>query len=67
MRVAGYAIAERLCSEGARVVVSSRKAANVDRTVGDLAKRGFQVIGVPCHVRCALRPLIASSEEAAAR
>ena len=46
----GLAIAERLGLEGARVVVSSRKQMNVDRTVADLSKKGIDVIGTTCHV-----------------
>lgn len=47
----GLAIAERALQEGASVVVSSRKKANVDKTVADFQARGFKkVFGVPCHV-----------------
>ena len=46
----GLAIAQRLGLEGAKVVVSSRKQANVDRTVQDLTKKGIDVFGTVCHV-----------------
>lgn len=46
----GYAIAERLGQEGAKVVVSSRKEQNVKKAVEQLAKSGLDVTGVKCHV-----------------
>ena len=46
----GLAIAERLGLEGAKVVVSSRKQANVERTVQDLTKKGIDVFETVCHV-----------------
>jgi dehydrogenase/reductase SDR family member 4 len=47
----GFAIAKRLGSEGAKVVVSSRKQANVDEAVNKLQKQGIvDVLGVTCHV-----------------
>uniref|UniRef100_A0A182XYV9 Uncharacterized protein n=1 Tax=Anopheles stephensi TaxID=30069 RepID=A0A182XYV9_ANOST len=46
----GYAIAERLGQEGAKVVVSSRKQQNVDRAVNDLRSAGLEVSGIKCHV-----------------
>ncbi|XP_055603445.1 dehydrogenase/reductase SDR family member 4 [Uranotaenia lowii] len=46
----GFAIAERLGQEGAKVVVSSRKEKNVAGAVVQLAKAGVDVIGVKCHV-----------------
>uniref|UniRef100_A0A8W7P4B1 Dehydrogenase/reductase SDR family member 4 n=1 Tax=Anopheles coluzzii TaxID=1518534 RepID=A0A8W7P4B1_ANOCL len=46
----GYAIAERLGQEGAKVVVSSRKQQNVDRAVNDLRTAGLEVSGIKCHV-----------------
>ncbi|XP_035794490.1 dehydrogenase/reductase SDR family member 4-like [Anopheles albimanus] len=46
----GFAIAERLGQEGAKVVVSSRKQQNVDRAVNDLQKAGLEVTGIKCHV-----------------
>lgn len=47
----GFAIVQRLASEGAKVVISSRKVDNVMRSVEQLKAEGFQdVIGVKCHV-----------------
>ncbi|ETN65951.1 short-chain dehydrogenase [Anopheles darlingi] len=46
----GFAIAERLGQEGAKVVISSRKQQNVDRAVSDLQKAGLEVTGIKCHV-----------------
>ncbi|GAB0099361.1 dehydrogenase/reductase SDR family member 4 [Sergentomyia squamirostris] len=46
----GYAIAERLAREGAKVVVSSRKAANVDKAVERLKAQNLDVHGIKCHV-----------------
>jgi len=46
----GFAIAERLGSEGAKVVVSSRKQKNVDSAVEKLKKQGQDVYGLVCHV-----------------
>ncbi|XP_055707582.1 dehydrogenase/reductase SDR family member 4-like [Phlebotomus papatasi] len=46
----GYAIAERLAQEGAKVVVSSRKAPNVERAVAQLKAKNLQVHGIKCHV-----------------
>ena len=46
----GYAIAERLAQEGARVVLSSRKQVNVDRAVAELTSKGYHVTGCVCHV-----------------
>ncbi|XP_058830287.1 dehydrogenase/reductase SDR family member 4 [Topomyia yanbarensis] len=46
----GYAIAERLGQEGAKVVISSRKEQNVARAVDQLTKAGLDVTGVKCHV-----------------
>jgi dehydrogenase/reductase SDR family protein 4 len=46
----GLAIAERLGSEGAKVVVSSRKQKNVDAAVEKLTNLGQTVIGLVCHV-----------------
>ncbi|XP_064106659.1 dehydrogenase/reductase SDR family member 4-like isoform X2 [Macrobrachium nipponense] len=46
----GYAIAERLGVDGAHVVVSSRKHANVERAVTTLQSKGCSVFGMPCHV-----------------
>lgn len=47
----GYAIAKRLGLEGAKVVVSSRKQANVEKAVKNLQTEGVKnIIGVACHV-----------------
>lgn len=47
----GFAIARRLCQDGAEVVVSSRRAGNVERAVSDLHQEGFtSVIGLQCNV-----------------
>ncbi|XP_028177363.1 dehydrogenase/reductase SDR family member 4 [Ostrinia furnacalis] len=46
----GLAIAKRLGNEGASVVVSSRKEANVNSAVSSLRKDGINVEGVVCHV-----------------
>ncbi|KAI2810059.1 Dehydrogenase/reductase SDR member 2, mitochondrial [Blomia tropicalis] len=46
----GLSIAKRLAQSGASVVVSSRKQANVDKTVSDLRSEGLKVEGIVCHV-----------------
>ena len=46
----GLAIARRLAQDGAFVMISSRKQANVDRTVDALRGEGLDVAGVVCHV-----------------
>ncbi len=46
----GRAIAASLGRRGARVIVSSRKAAAVEETVGWLRGQGFSADGVPAHV-----------------
>lgn len=46
----GLAIAKRLGAEGGKVVVSSRKQANVDKAVKALKDQGSEVHGVACHV-----------------
>lgn len=47
----GFAVARRLAEDGARVVVSSRRAGNVERAVAELQKDGLtDVIGVQCNV-----------------
>lgn len=46
----GLAIAERLASEGASVIVSSRKQQQVDAVVKDITKKGFDALGIACHV-----------------
>ncbi|KAL4418875.1 hypothetical protein ABPG77_002631, partial [Micractinium sp. CCAP 211/92] len=46
----GLGIVRRLASEGARVVVSSRRQQNVEETVQQLQAEGLQVAGIACHV-----------------
>ena len=46
----GFSIARRLCRDGAAVMVSSRKQANVDRAVERLRGDGVRVEGMVCHV-----------------
>ncbi|XP_053117800.1 dehydrogenase/reductase SDR family member 4-like [Hemicordylus capensis] len=46
----GFAIARRLAQDGAHVVLSSRKQANVDRAVAELQTENLSVSGVVCHV-----------------
>lgn len=46
----GYAIAQRLAREGAKVVISSRKQNNVDAATQKLKSEGLEVAGVVCHV-----------------
>lgn len=46
----GLAIAEGFALSGARVVVASRKADACQRVAADLVDRGYEALGVPCHV-----------------
>ncbi|XP_063951325.1 dehydrogenase/reductase SDR family member 4-like [Lytechinus pictus] len=46
----GYAIAKRLGEEGAHVVISSRKQANVDKALKSLKEANLSVSGLVCHV-----------------
>ena len=46
----GYAIAKKLGEDGAHVVISSRKKANVDKAVDKLKSANIQVSGIACHV-----------------
>ena len=46
----GLGIVRRLAAEGAKVVVSSRKDANVQETVAALKSEGLDVSGIACHV-----------------
>ncbi len=47
----GFAIAKRLAIDGAKVVVSSRKEANVKSAVDELQKLGLKdTLGTVCHV-----------------
>ncbi|XP_066483200.1 dehydrogenase/reductase SDR family member 4-like [Tiliqua scincoides] len=46
----GFAIARRLAQDGAHVLLSSRKQANVDRAVAELRGQNLSVSGLVCHV-----------------
>lgn len=46
----GFAIAQRLAQEGAKVIISSRKEKNVNEAVNKLSKEGLDVKGLVCHV-----------------
>ncbi|KAF5270003.1 hypothetical protein FQR65_LT05802 [Abscondita terminalis] len=46
----GFSIAKRLAQEGAKVIISSRKQANVNEAIDKLAANGLNVTGVACHV-----------------
>ncbi|XP_055337365.1 dehydrogenase/reductase SDR family member 4-like [Paramacrobiotus metropolitanus] len=46
----GLAIARRLGLEGAKVMVSSRRKENVEKTVKSLEDEGIKVAGTVCHV-----------------
>lgn len=46
----GLGIVRRLASEGAKVMVSSRRQQNVDETVLQLKQEGLTVAGCVCHV-----------------
>ncbi|XP_012057067.1 PREDICTED: dehydrogenase/reductase SDR family member 4 [Atta cephalotes] len=46
----GLSIARRLAQEGAKVMLSSRKEANVKKAVEELKSEGLQVAGTVCHV-----------------
>ena len=46
----GFAIAKRLGKDGAKVMISSRKQANVDRAVDELKKENVTAHGMVCHV-----------------
>ena len=46
----GYAIAEELLKEGARVVISGRSQDAVERAINDLQAEGTSVAGIPCDV-----------------
>lgn len=47
----GFAIAQRLAQEGAKVIISSRKQKNVDAAVEKLKSEGLNnVSGIVCHV-----------------
>lgn len=46
----GFAIAQRLAREGAKVIISSRKEKNVNSAIEVLTKEGLDVKGLTCHV-----------------
>eukprot|EP00123_Amoebidium_parasiticum_P014628 comp22581_c0_seq1/m.34503 comp22581_c0_seq1/g.34503 ORF comp22581_c0_seq1/g.34503 comp22581_c0_seq1/m.34503 type:complete len:272 (-) comp22581_c0_seq1:317-1132(-) len=46
----GFSVARRLGQEGAKVVISSRKQANVDEACKKLQEEGLEVHGIACHV-----------------
>ncbi|KAF2351190.1 NAD(P)-binding domain [Trinorchestia longiramus] len=47
----GFAIAQRMAEDGAKVIVSSRKSDNVERAVQELHDKGLKdTFGIPCHV-----------------
>ncbi len=46
----GFAIAHRLAKDGAKVVVSSRKASNVKKAVEILRNEKLECHGMICHV-----------------
>jgi NAD(P)-dependent dehydrogenase (short-subunit alcohol dehydrogenase family) len=61
----GRALAEGYAAAGARVVVTSRKAAACDETAKHLRGQGGEALAVPCHVGDldALRELVARTVE----
>ncbi|MFL1406906.1 SDR family NAD(P)-dependent oxidoreductase [Marinobacter sp. M1N3S26] len=46
----GRSIAEEMARQGARVVISSRKADVCEQVAGELKAEGFEAIAIPCHV-----------------
>lgn len=46
----GFSIAKRLAQEGAKVVISSRKQANVDKALESLKSENLECHGLVCHV-----------------
>lgn len=46
----GKAIAESLAEYGAKVVVSSRSQETVDEVANEIKAKGFDAIGIACHV-----------------
>jgi short-subunit dehydrogenase len=46
----GFSIARRLAKEGAKVVISSRKADKVNKAVDELRKEKLECHGLTCHV-----------------
>ena len=46
----GLAIAEKLCANGAKVIISSRKQDACDDVAAGLKAKGYQAVGIACHV-----------------
>lgn len=46
----GKAIALRLAQEGVKVIVSSRDKKNIEETVEEIRKNGWEAHGIVCHV-----------------
>jgi NAD(P)-dependent dehydrogenase (short-subunit alcohol dehydrogenase family) len=46
----GKAIAEAMAAHGARVVISSRKAAACDEVAAGIGKRGGEAVAIPCNI-----------------
>ncbi|MCL4106475.1 UNVERIFIED_CONTAM: hypothetical protein GTU68_030433 [Idotea baltica] len=46
----GLAIAEKLCENGAKVVISSRKQDACDVVAAGLESKGYEAVGIACHV-----------------
>ncbi|MFW5824772.1 MAG: SDR family NAD(P)-dependent oxidoreductase [Marinobacter sp.] len=46
----GRSIAEEMARQGAKVVISSRKADVCEQVAGELKAEGFEAIAIPCHV-----------------
>jgi NAD(P)-dependent dehydrogenase (short-subunit alcohol dehydrogenase family) len=46
----GLAIAEKLCANGAKVVISSRKQEACDLVVEEMVQKGYDAVGISCHV-----------------
>ena len=46
----GFAISERLCTEGATVIISSRSQKNVDAAVKVLKDKNLKAVGFACNV-----------------
>ena len=46
----GKGVVFRLAEDGCAVVVSSRNQKHVDATVSELQKKGYEALGVVCHV-----------------
>lgn len=62
----GLGIAERLGAEGARLFISSRKAANVEETLTALRAKDIAAQGCACHVGSSeqVRAMVAKAVEA---